>query len=308
MGDPETYAGCVYESPPARFAPQGVEDLSAHALGGMSLKGLPLRDSHGDNRVIGKVVDDWQSGDGSKHVEFSIYDQNDTLVQREGVSNGFYKDLSLSHKLGSPPEPLEVSICHKGRRKGTAINRAMSVNEYKRKTGYIEKDIDKQNMSAPVPTATPSAPPAQATPDPTPAAPVATDSAAVETSASKDGSDAASNGVPENYMDIFRKAADSLSEPEKKVFIEGQLQKLRELEDAHQKLKDTESNTQKMEAAHRENIKQTMGEFLYLKVHLCRALRNHPSDFFCGRHHTQLLPSGCRPECRISPGNRTNSG
>ena len=67
-GDRDTYSGCVYSAPPARFSPQGVEDLSAHALAGMRLTGLPIRDSHGKKTVIGRGTDEWQSRDGSKWV------------------------------------------------------------------------------------------------------------------------------------------------------------------------------------------------------------------------------------------------
>lgn len=106
------YAGCVYHKPPPRFAPQGVEDLSAHSLKNMTLVGIPIKESH-ENRTIGRVTDEWQSSDGSKHVAFSIDDTDDTVVQRTGIASGVLGHLSLSHRVGSPPEPLEVSVCSK---------------------------------------------------------------------------------------------------------------------------------------------------------------------------------------------------
>ena len=41
-------------------------------------------------------------------MSFDIPDTHDTLVQRTGLENGFYGFLSLSHRVGTPPEPLEV--------------------------------------------------------------------------------------------------------------------------------------------------------------------------------------------------------
>lgn len=61
-----TYAGCVYSRPPKRYAPVGVEDLSSHQLEHMSLKGLPIHESHEKGKEIGTIVDEWQNSDGSK--------------------------------------------------------------------------------------------------------------------------------------------------------------------------------------------------------------------------------------------------
>ena len=61
-----TYAGCVYSRPPKRYAPVGVEDLSSHQLEHMSLKGLPIHESHEKGQEIGTIVDEWQNSDGSK--------------------------------------------------------------------------------------------------------------------------------------------------------------------------------------------------------------------------------------------------
>ena len=119
----ETYAGCIYEAPPPRYGAQGPEDLSEHALRGMNCIGIPVCDSHDSSSPIGRVMDEWSSPDGSKHVAFRLPKTQKTFPQREGIRSGFYGHLSLSHKLGNPyPTPLEVSICHKGRRRGTLIN------------------------------------------------------------------------------------------------------------------------------------------------------------------------------------------
>ena len=50
------FSGCVYSRPPQRYAPQGLEDLSAHALGNMKLIGLPIKESHENGKVLGKIV------------------------------------------------------------------------------------------------------------------------------------------------------------------------------------------------------------------------------------------------------------
>lgn len=105
------YAGCVYSKPPRRFGAQGVDDLSAHALKHLNLKGLPLRESHQHDRDLGTIVDQWQSPDGSLYVSFDIPERFDTQVQRAGVESGFYGHLSLSHVVGNPPKPLGESRC-----------------------------------------------------------------------------------------------------------------------------------------------------------------------------------------------------
>ena len=101
-----SYAGCVYSKPPKRYGAQNVDDLSAHALSKMNLVGLPLRESHQNERDLGKVTDQWQGPDGSLYVAFDIPDGMDTQVQREGLENGFYGYLSLSHQVGNPPTPI----------------------------------------------------------------------------------------------------------------------------------------------------------------------------------------------------------
>jgi hypothetical protein len=245
----DTYAGCVYQSPPARFAPQGVEDLSQHALADMNLVGLPIRDSHESKCVVGEVVDNWQGQDGSKHISFKLFDQPDTIVQREGVKGGFYSHLSLSHEIGSPPKPLEVSICHRGRRPGTTINRSMSVEEYKRQTGLECKPEPYNAMDSQPSAPQPSNPPAEVVATPNEAAPVETPAPNASASPEFDAS---------KYMEVFRKAADNLNDTDKALFIQGQLGKLRELEEAHKKISQAETKSTEMEAAHRQNINRTL--------------------------------------------------
>ncbi len=67
-----TFAGCVYSKPPKRYGAQSVDDLSAHALSKMNLVGLPLRESHQNDRDLGKITDQWQGPDGSLYVSFDI--------------------------------------------------------------------------------------------------------------------------------------------------------------------------------------------------------------------------------------------
>ena len=101
-----SYAGCVYSKPPRRYGAQEVEDLSVHALQNMNMVGLPLLESHQKGRSIGTVSDQWQGPDGSTYVAFDVPDDASTAVQREGLNNGFYGHLSLSHQVGNPPVPL----------------------------------------------------------------------------------------------------------------------------------------------------------------------------------------------------------
>ena len=100
------YAGCVYSKPPKRYGAQNVDDLSAHALSQMNLVGLPLRESHQNERDLGAVTDQWQGPDGSLYVAFDVPDEMGTQVQREGLETGFYGYLSLSHQVGNPPKPI----------------------------------------------------------------------------------------------------------------------------------------------------------------------------------------------------------
>ena len=109
---PSVYSGCVYKNPPRRFDPQGVEDLSDHALSLMKLAGLPVKESH-SGETIGTVTDEWSGADGSKHITFSIDGQAFPVAQM-GLDTRMLDELSLSHVVGSPPTPLEVSVCSRG--------------------------------------------------------------------------------------------------------------------------------------------------------------------------------------------------
>ena len=98
----------------------------------MKCVGLPVYDSHDPTRQIGSITDEWQSSNGSKHVAFAIDNTPENFPQIEGLSNGFFSELSLSHKLGSPhPIPLEVSICIEV---STRSNKLETVSEYKKRT------------------------------------------------------------------------------------------------------------------------------------------------------------------------------
>ena len=123
------FAGCCYRDPPHRYGAQKVEDLSEHALNKMQLTGLPIKESHGRS-TIGKIVDEWQDKHGSKYISFDIADKQEHQVQIQGLKNGLYSHLSLSHRVGTTPDPLEVSICHNGKRPDTVSNCFMRVYFY----------------------------------------------------------------------------------------------------------------------------------------------------------------------------------
>ena len=192
-----------------------------------------------------------------RHVAFKINGGEDTLVQRTGIESGFYKDLSLSHRINNPPEAVEVSICHRGRRPGTAISR-MSVEDYKRQSLAQGKYIpdNPAEMSAPAPA---NAAPAAVPMDTSQQSSSSSSAAPAQAAPAPDAAAAAPAAEPAmDYMSVFRKAADQLNEDEKKVFIQGQLDKLRELEDAHKKIKDGENQNAMLQETHKKQIKQTM--------------------------------------------------
>lgn len=233
----DEYAGCVYSNPPARYGRQGAEDLSAHALSNMNCVGLPVCDSHDASMAIGEVTDQWQSDNGSKYVSFRVPRTAKTFPQREGIKSGFYGHLSLSHKIGSPhPEPLEVSVCHKGRREGTLINMGESVADYKRRTMGSSNSTRNLDMSAPQ-TSEPMATdePVQNTETP---APAETPSPA-ESSAPAP----AKGGV----MPLMENMIASLPEEQRKVFVDHQLEIMRELENANKKLEESTSTNAQLQ-------------------------------------------------------------
>ncbi len=242
MEAPETeyaeYAGCVYNSPPARYGRQGAEDLSAHALSNMDCVGIPICDSHDASSPIGEVTDQWQSENGSKYVAFRIPKNARTFPQREGIESGFYGHLSLSHKIGSPhPQPLEVSVCHKGRREGTLINMGESVADYKRRTMGSSNSANIHDMSAQQtsePMATDEPAPVAATPETS--APVAP--------AKEEMTPAAIAG---NVMPLMENMIASLPEDQRKVFVDHQLEIMRELESANKKLEESTSANAKLQ-------------------------------------------------------------
>tara|TARA_E500000178_G_scaffold229736_1_gene226353 strand:- start:44 stop:379 length:336 start_codon:yes stop_codon:yes gene_type:complete len=109
---PALFSGCVYKNPPGRCGPQGVEDLSDFALRNMKLTGLPVKESH-SGATIGSITEEWSDGAGSKHVTFSVNTEEHPTVGI-GLKTHMLNELSLSHVVGSPPVPVEVSVCSKG--------------------------------------------------------------------------------------------------------------------------------------------------------------------------------------------------
>ena len=232
------YAGCIYDSPPQKYGPQGAEDLSSYALENMKCVGLPVYDSHDPTRQIGSITDEWQSSNGSKHVAFAIDNTPENFPQIEGLSNGFFSELSLSHKLGSPhPIPLEVSICHRGQRKGTLINRGETVSEYKRRTlassnsESAKAPIMSDNSSAPKPMDSDAPNNVQsnsAVPENAPAAPNETPN--------KPSDQVESVQSGNDVMSAMESALASVAEPYRKILIDHSLTTMRELESANAKL------------------------------------------------------------------------
>lgn len=110
---PAFFSGCVYKNPPKRCGPQGVEDLSDFALRNMKLTGLPLKESH-SGATIGSITEEWSDREGSKHVTFSVNTDEHPTVEI-GLKTHMLNELSLSHVVGSPPIPVEVSVCSKGK-------------------------------------------------------------------------------------------------------------------------------------------------------------------------------------------------
>ena len=87
------YAGCVYRRPVQNpYAPRDVGDLSLGELQTMRLTGLPIRVAHGKHisKHIGRVTDEYMGGDGSKHIEFEIFDEPDTQIYRESLRQQWY--------------------------------------------------------------------------------------------------------------------------------------------------------------------------------------------------------------------------
>jgi hypothetical protein len=189
-------------------------------------------------------------------------------VQRTGLENGFYGYLSLSHRVGNPPEPIEVSICHKGRRKDTTVNRSVSVPEYKRLTqGHGKSDSQtSNNLETPVVMASNNAESVAPQPSETPvpvqaeqgSAPPSNESAPASASQSAQQASDLAKENPAEYMKIFEKVVSSLPESERDVFIKGQLDNMKELERVNQELEVSKQNEQQIKGMQKDNINKTM--------------------------------------------------
>ena len=273
-----TLCGCVYHKPPPRFAPQEVEDLSSYALQNMKLTGLPMKESH-TGKSIGKVTDEWSGEDGSKYISFDI--TTDSQVVHSALDTKILSHLSLSHEVGSPPRPIEISICSKGRRPGTTIS-PLSPEEYKGMTIAKEQTSLENSQSlqqAPVIMASNQVP-MQSQPDAAPipsgivptandipsntgsngdAAPVATTTSATpnEQGANKDGPALAASD-PDRYMEVFRAIVEKLEPQDKEIFIQGQLQAMKEKEQFQRDLMEARKTNETMAKTHQENLNNTM--------------------------------------------------
>ncbi len=279
---PKLYSGCVYKDPPARGGPQGVEDLSSYALERMVLTGLPVKESHSGD-TIGSVTEEWSDPSGSKHVTFSINGEEHPVVEM-GLKTQILNELSLSHVVGSPPVPLEVSVCSRGRRPGTVISR-QSPEEYKRMT-FLQEQSTENETTNPAPTLAPIVMASNNAMDPAnqsslPAA-VSPAVAAAQAQAQTQGSalqepesqgqgqatgqteDQTSSAVnlaatdPNRYMEIFRSVIDKLDEGDKKIFIDRQLEDMKQRAEIQQELDKAKAESAKMQASHQANLETTM--------------------------------------------------
>lgn len=179
-------------------------------------------------------------------------DDDSTLVQRTGLQKRFYTSLSLSHRIEKDGAvPLEVSICHRPRRPGCAIS-DMSSTDYKRATLAPDNTSSTSPLSAAMDSA-----PAPATQPAQPAQP-AQDTAMTPADTTPAPAAEANTSTAPDFMAIFKKAADSLPESERKVFIDAELSRLRELEDAHKQIQEGQANTQKLKEEHKKQIGATM--------------------------------------------------
>lgn len=127
------FSGCVYRHTPETQIPREPYDISPDELRALKITGLPLHNSHGNRwaEVVGRVVDEWHDGYGSKYVSFCITD--DFFAKR--VKSGLCSELSLRHGvLGKQKVGIEVSIAVKGFRPGTLINRTQPMDEYRFET------------------------------------------------------------------------------------------------------------------------------------------------------------------------------
>ena len=256
-----SYSGCVYRNPPKRFAPQEVEDLSDYALSNMKLVGLPIKESH-SSRDIGIITDEWSDSDGGKHITFDI--RNPTAVVQTALDTQILSHLSLSHEVGSPPKPIEVSVCSKGRRPGTTIS-PLSPTEYKgatmakEQTNVTSPAIIMASNSPVTEQAQPAAPiPAGIVPD-AQAVPPAVNSTTPADSvpSAEDGAGLAASN-PDKYMEVFRSIVDNLDGDAKEIFIQGQLRAMKEKEEYQQQLDLAKKENETMAKTHKENLNQTM--------------------------------------------------
>ena len=159
------FAGCVYRSPEDNpYAPRAVGDLTRRELDGMRLEGLPIKVAHGKHTdvEIGKITSEFTGKDGSKHINFEIFDEPHTQLYREGLKQHWYTHLSLGHdvdpKRGMVPK--EVSICHLGARNGTTIFSGTDLDAYKHREMHAEQPP--VTMAENSTSATPNAPPEEA--------------------------------------------------------------------------------------------------------------------------------------------------
>lgn len=115
-------------------------------------------------------------------------------------------------------------------------------------------------------TPAPAPSPASSAPAPTPADTAMPPAPAQSAAPAADQAPQAESAL--DFMTIFKKAADSLPESERKVFIDAELGRLRELEDAHKQIQEGQANTAKLKDEHKKQIATTMDTirnfFLYV--------------------------------------------
>lgn len=121
-------SGCVYRYPAATAA---AGDLTREQLAAMRLVGTPVRMAHYEDRVVGRVVDEFTGRGGSKHVSIDIT-VPDTHPDAINIANQEpnTRELSLMHHVRTL-EPLDVSICARGARPGCTICHGVEPEVYR---------------------------------------------------------------------------------------------------------------------------------------------------------------------------------
>ena len=234
----------------------------------MRLTGLPIRASHGrraGDKDIGRVTDEYMGADGSKHIEFEVFDEPDNQVYSEGLRQRWYTELSLGHHvdLKQGMVPKEVSICHKGARAGTLIYSGTDLNAYKQTQTHpvaspeklnndgtmeaMNTTPDKASEAVPVPAGA-----EQAQEQEQPVAPPATVSAEKPATGDKRSRD--TEDVEKTPEERALEIIEGLPANQQEAIAQGWSATSQKLADTHAQLQDTQKNLEQAEK-HNETLK-----------------------------------------------------